>query len=53
MSAAPASADVISVFDVSGLFDDDSSLEGTLDIDKRGRDGHERPRRRHAHYACR
>jgi hypothetical protein len=33
VSAAPASADVISVFDVSGTFDDSSTLAGTLDID--------------------
>ncbi len=33
VSAAPASADVISAFDVSGTFDDGSTLEGTLDID--------------------
>jgi PEP-CTERM motif-containing protein len=33
VSAAPASADVISVFDVSGTFDDGSTLAGTLDID--------------------
>jgi hypothetical protein len=31
--AAPASADAISVFDVSGTFGDGSTLQGTLDID--------------------